>query len=159
MLLTIPVKPHVLKFLKEKYPEGYTLNERDHIGTIIYTLVRRQANWKHYEKFLDQYIEDFNVEVPEKLFFRESCRHLTAFTICKFNSIIEGIMRDQCMYHLFLIQDVVPLKHAIYKWLEFYDIEEGGSFNYRSLAKHFQRFMEAKKNEKRCLNNVAQKSA
>jgi hypothetical protein len=158
MLLNIPVKPHVLKFLEEKYQQKYVLNEYDYVGTIIYTLIRRQSNWSHYSKFMSQYTQQFPVEVPEKLYFQESCRHLTPFTISKFNSIIEGIMRDQCIYHCYLVLEEKNLKNEIYKWLELYDIEEGGSFNYRSLSEHFYRFMKQKKNQKTCLNNVSQKT-
>jgi hypothetical protein len=66
-------------------------------------------------------------------------------------------MRDQCIYHLYLVRDVIPVKHEIYKWLELYDIDEGGSFNYLSISKSFQRFCEEKDGERKDLRKIKYK--
>lgn len=140
LTITIPVKPHVKKYLVKNYGLEYKLNKRDALSIVLWNMLRRPTLDSRRIKRLERCTELFSVDVSAFRFFKEGCRHLDAYTIVQFNSFVEdNIETEFCSYVDNLVVFGIEQKEAIAAFMAKYDLDET-DIKFDTLKKAYQRY-------------------
>lgn len=146
--ITIPIKPHLLKFIKEFYPQTpYVLSQDDSLGLFLFQLLRRRLfrNRKYYS--LEQATENFEVKLSKRYGFKDGCLLLNDYQSHLFNSYIHKKLMDHSITHINAAMDNdSKKKEAIYSFINKYDLDTGrGSANWYDCLKQYHHRWKVKK--------------
>lgn len=143
MILKVPVRPHVKKFLLARFPQPYVLSDDNYIGIILYRLLRRQEHDACYDRQLTKYTESFNVDVSEDKAFNHGSFYISSYSVVVFNNFIDDLFKEK-MYafldDLFLFADEITIKKGIYEYMNKYNMLEGTDVTYDGLKKAYYRY-------------------
>src|SRR5687768_14721955 len=108
--IEIPVKSHVSKFLAEKFPGGFRLNKRTHLGIALFSMLRRENVDSQFDAGVAEYPCVFKVNVGEHSFFERGCRKVSSETVFQFNTLVQDLMEAEMF--------------GVIEFLEMYGVEQ-----------------------------------
>ena len=97
MLIKIPVKPAVKKYIQYEYPGVFKASLGCHIGSYLIQLMRNPIDWEHYHDYVNEnkYTETLEVQLSDTYLFGLGANRITDFTIHRFNLFIEELIRNE----------------------------------------------------------------
>lgn len=148
---SIPVKPHVKRFLDYKFQEQYRLNQNDAIGIFIFCLLRKPVT--HHNKVLhDSYSETFDVKAKDFYFFHCGCKKeniMSIFFAIKFNTFVDKLIKDSvCDYIDTSTSLKMSIRQSIFSFLNKYEFDESSEMNLACLQKHYYRYQLSRETKK-----------
>jgi hypothetical protein len=136
---TFKVKPHVRKYLRKIYGNRIEVTKRDHIGQMIYFLLKENNRHSKYDKFLSRYTASIEVSISDQFLFKYGARYLTSFSLVQFNNFVESLIKEE-LYAF--VEGCTSLgetvKFAILEFQRKYDFSED-DITYDCLLKAWQR--------------------
>ena len=92
---TIPVKPHVRKYLMHHLREGYKLTQLDAFGRHLRLLLERRRKNNFLNGFTERYTASFSVAVEGNLILQKRLRALNSKEIIDFNNFVEDVIKTE----------------------------------------------------------------
>jgi hypothetical protein len=146
VLLSLPVKPYILKFLTRHLGRDYQLSNCDLYGIHLFNLLRQERDHRQYDNFLARYTAQFPVNIVPYMITDRGCKNFTALTIVKFNVFAEEIFYKE--FHDFVqfrVEETgMPAKAAIERFsIKFGLVEDDVAFE--TLKRNWNRYWQKEK--------------
>ncbi|RZK30398.1 MAG: hypothetical protein EOO63_06840 [Hymenobacter sp.] len=137
---TVPVKPHVRKYLEFHLGQGYKLSQLDPFGRELKTLLGQKKKNKWFDGFTRCYTANFGVSVEGNMILQKRLKGLTAKEIIDFNNFVEGIIKWE-FFGFVSNRCLVNMSHysSIQAFREQYDFQDE-DMSYDTLKKAWQRY-------------------
>ncbi|MGI4862957.1 MAG: hypothetical protein ACRYFZ_03485 [Janthinobacterium lividum] len=137
---TVPVKPHVRKYLEFHLGQGYKLTQLDAFGRCLKMLLQLKPEKKDWDKHLGRYKAKFGVSVEGNLILQKRLRTLTSKSIIDFNNFVEGIIKTECFGLVANCHEFGMSQYgAIQAFREKYDFQDE-DMSHDTLKKAWQRY-------------------
>lgn len=142
---TIPVKPHVRKYLLRHLGEGYKLSRLDPFGRELRTLLEQKKENNFLNQFTGAYTAGFSVSVEGNLILQKRLKALNSKEIIDFNNFVEGIIKHE-FYGFVANRALFDLSQygSIQAFRELYDYQDE-DISHDTLKKAWQRYKGPKK--------------
>jgi len=140
--VSIPVKPHVKKYLCVRYGTQHTMSKKSLIGTLLFHILDKQT--PKAEKDLADYKEKYSILIPEYYF--KSRGHSIGWKKKQYLAIcFEKIFFEDMMLFINLAKATGTIKpiEAMRRFLKQYDINEN-DVNFDSVYRQYQRKKKSK---------------
>lgn len=139
-VFSVPVKPHVRKYLLKHLGEGYKLSQLDPYGRCLKMLLQQKPEKKEWDKHLGRYTASFSVSVEGNLILQKRLRSLTSKSIIDFNNFVEHIIKTE-FYGVVDTRRAFGLSQygAIQAFREKYDYQDE-DISHDTLKKAWQRY-------------------
>ena len=92
---TIPVKPHVRKYLLLHLGAGYKLSQLDPYGRCLKLLLQLKQKKSSWDGFMSRYTAEFDVSVLGKVLIQKRLSDLNSKQIIDFNNFVEAIIKEE----------------------------------------------------------------
>ncbi|MGI4759896.1 MAG: hypothetical protein ACRYF0_04265 [Janthinobacterium lividum] len=92
---TIPVKPHVRKYLLHHLRADYKLTRLDAFGRHLRLLLERRRKNNFLNGFTERYTQTFGVAVEGNLILQKRLRALNSKEIIDFNNFVEDVIKTE----------------------------------------------------------------
>lgn len=92
---TVPVKPHVRKFLLHHLGESYKLSRLDTFGRELKTLLEQKKTNNFLNGYTRCYTHVFGVSVEGNLILQKRLKALNSKEIIDFNNFVESIIKTE----------------------------------------------------------------
>ncbi|WP_310396018.1 hypothetical protein [Hymenobacter sp.] len=148
--LSIPVQPHVLKYLHKHLGKAYFLSENDHFGLLLFQLLRRPVRDARRDEIIKKFDKHFVVHYglydPRKF----GLKPMTGKTVYQFNKFGKELLFAELHAHVELLVDLgTAATYAIETFMLKYDLQEE-DVPFDTLARSWKRYaVEAKAARKR----------
>jgi hypothetical protein len=147
---TIPVKPHVRKYLEFHQGTSYKLSRLDSFGRELRRLLEQKKTNAYLDQFTSAYIDKFSVSVEGNLLLQKRLKALNSKEIVDFNNFVEGIIKTEFFG---FVANCVLFKltqyGSIQAFRQKYDFQDE-DISYDTLKKAWQRYKKpAKKSKKK----------
>lgn len=125
MTLSLPVQPHVLKYLHKHVGKAYFLSEDDPFGILLFQLLRRPLHDKRRDEVVKNYRMAFELHFglynPQKFGLKEP----TGKTIYQFNNFCRKLLFGELHNHVELLVNLgTAATYAIETFMLKYDLRE-----------------------------------
>lgn len=142
MVFKLPVRPHVLKYLKANYPIPIVVNNKDHITNYLYLLMRRPLNDSKHYCHLRRYSEVLEIEVDYYEALDRGATNLTPSTVVKFNMFVDALIKEELKNYLNFIKEfnTGDWKSGIYDFMDKYGFLEGSDATYFNFQRFYYRY-------------------
>ena len=142
---TVPVKPHVRKYLLHHLGSSYKLSRLDTFGRELKTLLEQKKTNNFLNGYTRCYTHVFGVSVEGNLILQKRLRALTSKSIIDFNNFVEGIIKTE-FYGMVANCSTFELSQysAIQAFREKYDFQDE-DMSHDTLKKAWQRYKNPKK--------------
>lgn len=148
--LSLPVQPHVLKYLNKHVGEAYFLSEYDPFGLLLFQLLRRPVRDKRCDEVVKNYKKEFEVYFglydPKKFGFKPP----TGKTIYQFNNFCRKLLFGEFHAHVELMVNLgTAATYSIETFMLKYELQEE-DVPFDTLHRSWKRYAkEAKASKKR----------
>jgi hypothetical protein len=148
--LSVPVQPHVLKYLQKHLGRAYFLSESDHFGLLLFQLLRRPVRDARRDEILTKYQGRFEVHYGLYDPIKYGLKDLTGKTCYQFNKFGKELLFAELHAHVELLTDMgTAATYAIETFMLKYDLREE-DVQFDTLHRSWKRYAEeAKKARKR----------
>lgn len=137
---TVPVKPHVAKFLLHHLGAGYRLSQLDPFGRELKNLLQLNRKKTYWDGHTGRYTASFCVAVEGNMILQKRLRALTSKSIIDFNNFVEGIIKAEFFGFVDNHRAFKLSKHgAIQSFRAKYDFQDD-DISFDTLKKSWQRF-------------------
>jgi hypothetical protein len=92
---TIPVKPHVRKYLEKHQGTSYKLSRLDPFGRELRRLLEQKKTNAFLDQFTGAYTDAFSVSVEGNLILQKRLKALNSKEVIDFNNFVEGIIKTE----------------------------------------------------------------
>ncbi|WP_151087369.1 hypothetical protein [Hymenobacter baengnokdamensis] len=92
---TVPVKPHVQKYLLHHLGPAYKLSQLDPIGRILRLRLQAPRTNAYLDGFTGRYTAEFSVSIEGNLLFQRRFKALRSTDIIDFNNDVEAIIKTE----------------------------------------------------------------
>lgn len=142
MVLKMPVRPHVLKYLQLHYPIPFAVNDKDRVGNYLYLLMRRPLNHNMHYMHLGRYSEVLHIEVTHYQALDRGATNLTPSTVVNFNEFVDDLVKEELKIYLNFIEEfgTGTWKQGIYDFMDKYGFQEGTDATYDNFKKFYYRY-------------------
>ena len=142
MILKVPVRPHVFKYLSARYPLPFLVNEKSHVAEHLYLLMRRPLNHNFHSNHLTRYTEVLEISVNLRQIFARGATNLTPSTVVRFNEYIDAQIKEELIHYLNFIEEFSTgtWKKGIYNFMDKYNLQEGIDVTYDGFQKYYYRY-------------------
>jgi hypothetical protein len=146
--IDIPVRRHLVKFLRYHLGENYFLSTSDAYGILLFQLLRRPVTDARRDDVLADYKQTFTVNLGTYA-GKHGLKGLTGKTVYEFNNFAHEIMRADLHSFVDLATDHGQMeKYAVEQFMAKYDFEEE-DIKYETLLKSWRRFVGERKARKK----------
>lgn len=137
---TVPVKPHVQKYLLRHLGAGYKLSQLDPYGRCLRLLLQLRPEKKAWDGFTGRYTASFGVSVEGNLLLQKRLKAPTSKTIIDFSNFVEGIIKAE-FYGLVAHRKTfgLSLYGAVQQFRATYDFQDE-DISHDTLKKAWQRY-------------------
>lgn len=137
---TVPVKPHVAKYLCHHLGAGYKLSQLDVFGRHLKLLLQQKRENKYLDGFTGRYTAKFSVAVEGNLILQKRLRALNSKEIIDFNNFVEGIIKTE-FHGMVAARAAFSLSQyaAIQEFRAKYDFQDQ-DITHEALKKSWQRY-------------------
>jgi hypothetical protein len=142
--IKIPVKKYVRKYLIREYGCFFMVARKDHVGLMLWMLLKKGFQDKSYESMTKQYTETYEVKASENMIYKKGVRYLSDYATVQFNIFIEHLIHDEL--HKFVDNELsngVQQVDAIRNFITKYDLVDT-ELDYQNLRKSCQRYRKKK---------------
>ena len=94
---TVPVKPHVRKFLLHHLGESYKLSRLDTFGRELKTLLEQKKTNNFLNGYTRCYTQVFGVSVEGNLILQKRLKALNSKEIIDFNNFVEDVIKTMAV--------------------------------------------------------------
>lgn len=140
--VTIPVKPHVKKYLSARYGKQHTMSKKSLIGTLLFHILDKQT--PKATKDLSDFNEKYSILIPEYYF--KSRGHSIGWKKKQYLAIcFEKIFFEDMLLFIDLAKTEMTCKpiEAMRRFLKKYGIDET-DVNFDSVYRQYQREKKSK---------------
>lgn len=148
MILPVPVRPYVLKFLNYHLGKCYFLSESDPFGLLLYHLLRRPVKDARRDHVLRNYKSSWSVDLGSYA-GKKGIGDLTGKSVYDFNKVAHRMLFSEM--HQFVEQAVdhgQQAKYAIEGFMLKFDLREE-DIQFATLQKSWTRYVREKKASKK----------
>lgn len=147
--ILVPVRPHVLKYLRFHLGERYFLSVSDHFGLLLFQLLRRPMTDARRDDVLEKYKGKFEVHFGSYDPDKYGLHALTGNTVYQFNTFAHELIRSELHAWVDMATDHGnSVKYSIETFMLKYDFREE-DIAFDTLLKSWQRFFEDRKKKKK----------
>jgi hypothetical protein len=151
LIIKIPVKPFVKKFLEFNLPEGpIKLSKKGHLTSMLYALLQSERKESKFDSYLAQYTAHVEVELSINQRWHRGCRNLASIVIHDFNQLMEEKIEEKFLEYVDTsieavrsIGGKIKVKEAIGAFMGKYCLDEC-DIEYETLYKKYYRYLKDK---------------
>ncbi len=93
--IKIPVSGFIKKYLISQYGSSFMLARTDHVGIMLFMLLKKNQEDKRYDYSTEKYNERYEVKLSGDMMFERGVRYLSNYSIVQFNIFLGHIIKDE----------------------------------------------------------------
>lgn len=130
IVVTIPCRPHVAAFLRDKFPNGLFMNRKERYGTMLVNLATSAVKNKSYQ-LSSHYTDKIKVTCNRLLIWRYGARTFHPENVVRFNDMVDDDMLKELDNRIRVMQvyENIQQKDIIMLFMADYQISETTTFD------------------------------